>query len=175
MDNFREFVNVIVEKWGKKNQPLGGLKSQKTGKEGEDYVCNKVKKLKYKAYKTKGSRSPADIISVSKDKIKNHWHIMLIQIKASKSEKRLKKMNLKKDYKEPLKELAKMSKAYIKTKKSVLKDYQNDNIIITTGTARVLKGKKSRLFQTEYFENIKVNCKEVEPELLEKIQEKHFL
>ena len=142
MKNFKEFTEFLVDNWRTEKRiilesvGLEGLSNREYGDKAETYILKKVKALipKYEVYLSKGSQTPADILSVARRN--GYWHIMLIQVKSSSDKNTIYKLN--EDDKKVFKEFAKFVKSSI-NKFEPLKEYSDKSIIISTGYSAVLR------------------------------------
>lgn len=137
MKNFESFTNETVYIWNNEGMGMSGLGSpeiskRKTGDKGEVFILKKLKALGFDGFVTPGSKSPADIFAVKRRQ--NYYHIMLIQVKASKNANSIKKLTHNQI--EKLNELAKFVKERIR-KSELLKNYGSSSILISTGYAGV--------------------------------------
>ncbi|MCU0440742.1 MAG: hypothetical protein MUC49_22850 [Raineya sp.] len=178
MKNFKEFVANIVLKWSRhkkkllESQGLGGLSNRQYGDLAEDYILEKVQALGYDAYKTPGSRSPADIIAVTWHY--NFWHIILIQVKSSHSIKTIYRLN--QDDKDELSVFNTLLKNSIKANNSILNQYNTDPIIISSGCAyvvrKIINEKITHTLDNAYafnFTGINIETSEIKKEYLKLI------
>lgn len=91
MENFKEFIDTIVDKWRKdkfeiyNNKGLGVPANRILGDWAEKNVVERIIKIKphYDVVLSKGSQTPSDVFGVSKRK--EFYHIMLNQVKSTSS------------------------------------------------------------------------------------------
>ena len=184
MIEFEKFVEYLVDNWKTEkklileNVGLSGLSNRQYGDKAEKYILGKVKSLtpKYQAYITKGSQTPADIISVARRN--GYWHIMLIQVKSSKDKTSIYKLD--KNDKKAFDEFAKFVKTCI-DKFSSYSKYKDKLIVISTGYSGILRTENNsrishRLVETKYFKIFKKNALGLKMnEIEEKIKVSHKL
>ena len=167
MKNFNLFVDEIVKQWRSEKKSilesvgLKGVSNREVGDSAEDYILRKVDKIspKYTAVKSKGSQTPADIFAVGNRG--KFWHIMLIQVKSSKSLDGIYQLSpLEKKH---FNEFAKFLKKQFNSS-SHLRDYKGKSIIISTGYAGVYVDEKNgrhSLKQAEYYNSFKKNMPQI--------------
>ncbi len=140
MKNFKEFTDFLVDEWRKnkgiilESAGLQGLSNREYGDKAEAYILRKIKTLtpKYEAYLSKGSQTPADILSVARRG--SYWHIMLVQVKSSTDKNTIYKLN-EEDIK-VFDEFAKFVKSSL-NKFEPMKIYKDKSVIISTGYSAV--------------------------------------
>lgn len=180
MKKFEIFIAHVVSKWRQEKKiilesvGLGGLSNREYGDLAEDYVLRRIERLNpnYKAFKSKGSQSPADILACSRRN--GYWHIMLIQVKSSKDKDTIEKLDI-----EQIKvfdEFAKFLKKEI-SNSGLLDDYKAKPIIISNGYAAVFRTTTGyRLVDRKPFKFFKMNFSELSiDEIKEKVIQTHKL
>ena len=91
MENFKEFVDSIVDKWRKEkfkiyeNKGLSMPANRIMGDWAEKNIVERILKIKphYDVVLSKGSQTPSDVFSISKRK--GFYHLMLNQVKSTTS------------------------------------------------------------------------------------------
>lgn len=181
MKNFELFTNLIVHLNGDllkgMNVGLSGtLPNRVAGDKAEQAVVRKLSKIKYEAYITPGSKSPADIFAVKRRQ--GYWHIMLIQVKSSGKVSTIKKLN--KDKTDELNEFGKFVKAQFKTVE-LMKDYSEKPVLISTGYVAVhslesKSGLRNLVKSTELYSVFRTNFSNVDfAKAKEKVEVAHNL
>ena len=180
MKDFKKFVDTIVSKWRKEKPTLIaklGLAlpaNRIMGDWAEQAVVKNIKTLKpeYEVYLSKGSQSPADVYAICKRQ--SFYHIMLIQVKSSKTIEDVIKLNeneLKLYF-----ELGKMVKQEFKKQYPELK---NKPLLVSIGYIAVLNEVKRRkvvsmIFRSYLYKSYVSNFGKVDPvkakELVRKTQ-----
>lgn len=180
MINFENFVIHVVNKWRTEKKiilergGLAGISNREYGDLAENYILKRIGNLvpNYKAQKSAGSQSPADILSVGRRN--GYWHIMLVQVKSSSTKDSIAKLD---DLdKKVFDEFAKFLKSEI-IKSGLLDQYKDKPIIISTGYAAVLRTKTAhRLVESKAFKLFTLNSSNLNAtDVREKVRTAHNL